>query len=152
SLLAIVAGAGVICAGMGARAEEQDQPQKEPPMVVRPPPNTPVIVEPAPCEVTPPAVAPQETPPPTTEYVEPAPAPTPEYQPPPERHRRAWRVFAPAQTALVVGGGVADYSGHLMRNTTEPGAQWDARMTFGTRSILAFEVGYAGTYNKFEGA
>jgi len=37
-----------------------------------------------------------------------------------------------------------------MRTATETGAEWDARLTIGTRSFIAFEAGYAGTYNKLQ--
>jgi hypothetical protein len=65
--------------------------------------------------------------------------------------KRTWVSFSPAQTALTVGGGVSDYVGSTMRSTTRAGADWDARLLFGTRSPIAFEAGYTGTYNLMNG-
>jgi hypothetical protein len=65
----------------------------------------------------------------------------------PRRHSR-W--FAPGEASINIGGGVADFVGSSMRTATEVGAGWDARVTFGTRSLVAFEAGYAGTYNKLQ--
>jgi opacity protein-like surface antigen len=65
--------------------------------------------------------------------------------------RRTWVSFSPAQTSLTVGGGVSDYVGSTMRSTSRTGADWDARLLFGTRSPIAFEAGYTGTYNLLNG-
>lgn len=46
---------------------------------------------------------------------------------------------------LSVGGGVEDFSGSTMRDTTGTGGSWTARLTFGTRSYLAGEVSYIGS-------
>ncbi len=64
--------------------------------------------------------------------------------------RRTWVSFSPAQTSLTVGGGVNDFVGSTMRST-RAGADWDARLLFGTRSPIAFEAGYTGTYNILNG-
>lgn len=61
--------------------------------------------------------------------------------------RGTWVSFAPEQTAVSGGGGVADFVGPTMRANTRVGADWDARLTFGTRSPFAFEAGYTGMYN-----
>jgi hypothetical protein len=61
--------------------------------------------------------------------------------------RRTWLSFAPEQTAVTAGGGVASFSGATMRANTRLGADWDARVTFGTRAPLALEAGYTGVYN-----
>jgi hypothetical protein len=66
------------------------------------------------------------------------------------RYRRHNRWFAPGEASLTVGAGVTDYVGSTMRNATEIGAEWDVRLTIGTRSVFAFEAGYEGTYNKFQ--
>jgi hypothetical protein len=99
-----------------------------------------------------PPVGAQPQPPPQQPYVAPVPEPQPQLPPPPRRkqHESAWYSFSPTQTTFTVGAGVADYSFSSMRAATEVGAAWDARLTFGTRSLLAFEAGYAGTYNKME--
>jgi hypothetical protein len=67
------------------------------------------------------------------------------------RAHRTWVSFSPAQTALTVGGGVSDYVDSTMRGTSRAGADWDARLLFGTRSPIAFEAGYTGTYNLLNG-
>jgi hypothetical protein len=59
--------------------------------------------------------------------------------------------FSPDQTSITVGGGVNDFAFGTMRRATEVGAEWDARITFGTRTPIAFEAGYVGTYNKLAG-
>jgi hypothetical protein len=63
---------------------------------------------------------------------------------------RRW--FAPGDTLFSAGGGVADFAGGSMRAVTSAGAEWDARLTFGTRSWVAFEAGYEGTYNRMQGS
>jgi Outer membrane protein beta-barrel domain len=60
---------------------------------------------------------------------------------------RTWVSFAPDQMALTAGGGIADFVGSTMRGNTRLGGDWDARLTFGTRSPVAFEAGYTGLYN-----
>lgn len=55
--------------------------------------------------------------------------------------------LSPDQTALTAGGGMSDFVGSTMRDNARVGANWDARLIFGTRSVLAFEGGYSGTYN-----
>jgi hypothetical protein len=61
--------------------------------------------------------------------------------------RRTWVSFSPAQTALTAGGGMADFVGSTMRLNSRMGADWDARVLWGTRSPIAFEAGYTGLYN-----
>src|SRR4051812_13640510 len=141
SLLAVFA--GVMFGAHEARAEE-------PPIVVQPAPDQKVVVEPP---APPPAAPVVVTPPPVVEaapvYAPPPPAPA---APPPGYHkpRKHSKWFAPGQASVTVGGGVADFVGGSMRNATEIGAEWDARVTIGTRSLVAFEAGYAGTYNKLQ--
>ncbi|MDB4969581.1 MAG: hypothetical protein JWN44_5270 [Myxococcales bacterium] len=60
---------------------------------------------------------------------------------------RPWLSFSPEQTAVTAGGGIASFAGATMRANTRLGADWDARVTFGTRSPIAFEAGYTGLYN-----
>jgi opacity protein-like surface antigen len=90
-----------------------------------------------------PTVAPAETAPPA------AAAPAPYYTGEP---RRRVRVFAPREIAVSGGGGVANYVGGAMRADSDTGAAWDARVTVGTRSILAVEAGYVGSVNRVDGA
>jgi hypothetical protein len=46
---------------------------------------------------------------------------------------------------LSVGGGVEDFSGSTMRNTTGTGGSWTARLTFGTHEYIAGEASYIGS-------
>jgi hypothetical protein len=62
--------------------------------------------------------------------------------------RNRW--FDPRDHALIAGGGVADFVGSSMRDATETGAQWDVRYAISHRSLVAFETGYTGTYNKLQ--
>jgi hypothetical protein len=111
-------------------ARADDLPTTAPPIIIQPPPDTPVIINP-PCP--PPKEAPAAAPPPA----------------PVVRHERnQW--FDPRDHQVTVGAGVADYVGGAMRSATETGALWDARYTISHRSLVAFEAGYAGTYNKMQ--
>ena len=96
----------------------------------------------------------------TTTPAEPAPvttvvtpAPPPPVVPPPappvtEHHRHHNRVFSPNQVSLTTGAGVANYFGDSVPDgSIDPGAMWDARMTFGTRSVFALEAAYMGGVN-----
>jgi hypothetical protein len=149
TLLAVVAGVGLLGVGMQARADED-----QPPIVVQPAPEQKVIVEPPATEPAPTAVVPAPMPPPAPVYVEPAPAPP--VAPPPqkvakkERKRNPW--FDPRDVSLTAGAGVTDFVASDIRSATEIGGAWDARLTIGTRSLVAFEAGYSGTYNKLQAA
>lgn len=66
----------------------------------------------------------------------------------PAHAARGWASFSPNQTSLAVGGGVTDFALEQYRSRTGLGGAWDARLTFGTRSIIAFELGYVGTAQK----
>lgn len=46
---------------------------------------------------------------------------------------------------VAVGGGVEDFTGEDMRDTTDPAGLWDIRAIVGTRSYIGFEAGYVGT-------
>src|SRR4030095_59898 len=62
------------------------------------------------------------------------------------RERKCWesRAFSPCQVSLTVGGGVADFVTSSTRAQTDIGGSWDARLTVGTRSVIALEAGYMG--------
>jgi hypothetical protein len=77
-----------------------------------------------------------------------APAPRPAHL---RRHEARWHVFSPWDTSLTSGGGVADFTFSQMRSLSSIGAAWDARVTFGTRSLLGVEVAYVGAYNQLGG-
>ena len=84
-----------------------------------------------------------------------APMPPPEAPPeaPPPTHAAHHNiVFAPQEISLTTGAGPANYFGSNVNGTIDVGAGWDARVTFGARSILALEAGYVGGYNNFDNA
>ena len=90
----------------------------------------PAVVE---AEPEPPVEAP---PPPVVVpmVVEPPPAPPPPPGP-------ASRIGVGA----MVGGGVTGFVDEETRDLTDPGGSWDARVTIGTRSPVAFEAAYIGS-------
>ena len=47
--------------------------------------------------------------------------------------------------AISAGGGASGFTSESLRGTTDPGGDWDVRLTFGTRSPLAFEASYIGS-------
>ena len=53
--------------------------------------------------------------------------------------------FTPHLAALAGGGGVTDFAYGEYRARTTPGGAWDLRITIGTRTPLAVELGYVGT-------
>jgi hypothetical protein len=73
------------------------------------------------------------------------------YTPPPPTHRRRHNiVFAPGEVSIATGAGPANYFGSALTASTDVGAAWDARATFGTHSILALEAGYVGSLNNID--
>ena len=89
-----------------------------------------------------------------TNQLPPCPQPTyqqpyqPTYQPPPyQAHRRAKKrpSYSPWQTSISIGGGVSDFISSRVRRLADVGGMWDARLTIGTRSWVAFEMAYVGT-------
>jgi hypothetical protein len=72
----------------------------------------------------------------------PTPAPAPEH-----RHNR---VFAPQEVSVTTGAGPANYFGSALNGTVDVGAGWDARVTFGARSVIALEAGYVGGTNNVD--
>jgi hypothetical protein len=67
-------------------------------------------------------------------------APPEDYGPPPA-HQPALGIGM----ALALGGGLDDFTGDDMRNTTGVGFGWTARVLFGTHSIIAGELAYIGS-------
>jgi hypothetical protein len=51
---------------------------------------------------------------------------------------------------FAVGGGIDDFAGDTMRSQTSLGGGWTARVTFGTRSYVAFEGSYIGSAQSIE--
>jgi hypothetical protein len=105
---------------------------------------------------------PEPTPPEATPPVaEPAPvAPAPMVVPPypdrgsdvllPQPYAR-WRPRSGMGLALMVGGGVTDFTGGTTRNETSTGGAWTARMAIATRSIIGFDASYVGGANTLTG-
>ena len=159
TLLAVVAGAGVVFIGVGALAQENDIPPPMDQPSTDQATNPPVVAPAAPSTECPPPTA-ADLPPPVLAptYAQPtaAPPPPPAAPPPVRKHayygkhhnHNPW--FDPRENILTAGAGVADYSFGPMRTATETGAEWDLRYTIGARSLVAFETGYMGTYNKMQ--
>jgi hypothetical protein len=96
------------------------------------------------------AAPPEEgKPEPGQERLPPCPLPPPTAQPAP-RHKHHNLVFAPSEVSILAGAGAGNYFGGGMPATTDTGAAWDARVTFGTHSIIALEAGYVGAVNNLE--
>jgi hypothetical protein len=53
-------------------------------------------------------------------------------------------VVTPHGASVAVGGGVANFFRESVRDMTGVSATWDARLTYGTRSLLGGEVAYVG--------
>lgn len=90
----------------------------------------------------PPETTQPEAPPPTTE--EPSGAFQPET---PEEEAQPMVTEQRPRTGLglSLGGGVMNYANNQLRNQTNVGGAWDARLIFGTRSPVAVEAAYQGS-------
>ena len=81
--------------------------------------------------------------------VEPAPAPMPTTytSPPPQQYNETVEVPLVDRIGLgfAVGGGLDDFAGQTMRDTTDLGGGWNARITVGTRQYIAIEGSYIGS-------
>jgi hypothetical protein len=107
----------------------------------------------------PPPKTAEATPPPAEEAPEPAPvAAAPEAEPPvvpvPPPPPSYTDVYPAEQThgygsrvgfALMVGGGYQDFTHEQLKNTTNGGGSWDARLVIGLKSVIGAEVAYVGT-------
>lgn len=69
------------------------------------------------------------------------PPPPSDQPPPPTAHEPALGIGV----ALNLGGGLDDFAGSTMRNTTGVGFGYTARALFGTHSFIAGEVAYIGS-------
>jgi len=97
-------------------------------------------------EATPPA--PEPTPPPPVVEETPPPPPPVVVEVPP-----AARPLGPASRVGVgaqVGGGVTGFTDKEARQVTDPGGQWEARLSVGTRLPIALEGAYVGTAQNLE--
>jgi hypothetical protein len=125
-LVALVA-AFVVSGSAQAQPPEEEQPEEYPGQALPPPPPTgPVVQEREVIIVQQPMVRHR-------------------------RPRRCWEshAFSPCEIALTVGGGGAGFLTEGARAMFHTGAAWDTRIIVGTRSVIAFELGYAGTLNRF---
>ncbi|HZO12313.1 MAG TPA: hypothetical protein VFB62_03615, partial [Polyangiaceae bacterium] len=96
-------------------------------------------------------------PPPVMAEVPPAsPPPAVETTPPPAPIREALIVYdgddegrpeiaSRIGIGLTAGGGVNDFTDDDVQAATQIGGAWDVRLTFGTRFVIAGELGYVGT-------
>lgn len=130
-LFAALAGS---CLAAGAVAAQED-PTDMPPAVPPPPPTVvqpqgPTVIEPEGPVYVQPRSEVQATPPPQQQARQ------------PERKRAR---FSPYLVSFAVGAGASDFVRDSYRSRTGTAAAWDARLTIGTRTPLALEIGYVGT-------
>ncbi len=57
-----------------------------------------------------------------------------------------------AGIGFLVGGGLTNFTASAARDATEMGAGWDARLIFGTRSLIGLEAAYVGSVNDINAA
>jgi hypothetical protein len=85
-------------------------------------------------------------PPPSAQPVaQPVPPPAPVSAEPMEAPAAPSNWIHDVGLALSIGGGVDDFVGDTMRNTTAIGGSWTARLSLGTRSFIAGEASYIGS-------
>lgn len=56
----------------------------------------------------------------------------------------------PNRIALLLGGGIANFTGTLAHEATKTGGAWEVTLIFGTHRHLAFEGSYNGSLNRIE--
>jgi hypothetical protein len=59
-------------------------------------------------------------------------------------------LLTPMGMSIAVGGGVENFFDSNTRNFTDAGGTWEARLTVGTRSPLAFEAAYVGSAHNIQ--
>lgn len=133
-----IAGAAGLLVALTASAQEAPQDRT-------PPPSTGASDEQPPAQTLPPCPQPGQAAAPT-EAAPPPPAPPPVEAPAPvvAHHNR---IFAPQEISLTTGAGPANYFGTALNSSTDVGAGWDARVTFGARSAIGLEAAYVGSSN-----
>lgn len=104
-------------------------------------PSEPAPTPPPPTPVEEPVPPPPPAPVVVTETVTVAPAPVAVYESTEPKHYP----FDLEGFGLAVGGGVSDFTNERLRDTTGMGGEWDARLTWGTRSRAALELSYIGS-------
>jgi hypothetical protein len=128
--------AAVLCLALTASAQEKAQGPED---TTPPPPQSGSAVdEQPPAEALPPCPAPEQAPPP---------APPPAAEAPVAHHNR---IFAPQDIGASTGAGPSNYFGTALNSTIDTGAAWNARLTFGTHSIIAMEAAYIGSSNNID--
>lgn len=128
------------------QTDTENPPSVPPEAQVMPAPPPPPPMQPAPVVVPPPpppVMQPGPVAPPAYYYGRPDVAPLPP--------RVTWMPSSGIGVGLFVGGGVTDFFNSAARSVTNTGGSWTARMTFGTRSIVAFEGSYIGGANSIAG-
>ena len=131
-----------------------------PPVPAATTPSAPEATTPAAPEATPLPLGPpslEETPP----LASPAPVVPPPVVGPPYPDRRSdillptpharWAPQSGVGLALMVGGGVTDFTDGPTRSETATGGSWTARLAIATRSIVGFDASYVGGANVLQG-
>jgi hypothetical protein len=128
----------VLVAAIGGNAAAQDPPPvaDDPNAPKQPEAQPPATSEDEP--ITCPAPGPVAQAGPTNQPYQP-----PMNEQPAETHYHDW--WHETGLALSAGGGVSDFVGTTMRDTTGTGGDWNVRLTLGTRSFIAGEVSYIGS-------
>jgi hypothetical protein len=64
-------------------------------------------------------------------------------------HEHAYKTRPPSGAGIgfLLGGGLTNFTASAVRDATELGGAWDARLIFGTRSIFGLEAAYVGSVN-----
>ena len=127
--------------GVALSARAQQAPEDNTP----PPSSPPAGADVPPGEKLPPCPMPEAAAPPAPE-----PMPPPPVAPEHKAERKHNVIFAPQEIAVSTGAGPANYFGSALNSTIDTGAAWDARLTFGTRSVLALEAAYVGSTNNID--
>jgi opacity protein-like surface antigen len=141
-VVSAVAAIGLAVAAQAQRAPEDSTPPPTPGPSEQPPPSS---LPPCPAGEEAPKAAPEALAPPP----EAPPPPAPVAVAPVERHHN--KIFAPEVVSLTTGAGAANYFGSSdVNDSSDPGAAWDARVTFGARSAIALEAGYMGGVNNID--
>ena len=71
-------------------------------------------------------------------------------EPQPVEEERDRPMFTPIGVGIAVGGGVQGFVDSDTTGFTDPGGSWEARLTVGTRTPLAFEAAYVGSAQNIE--
>jgi hypothetical protein len=159
AIVATLAATAIVAATDARRACAQGSDTATPPPIPPTPSETQMGNVPAPAapEATPPVAEPATV-------AEPAPAEPMPVAPvfgPPYQDRRSdillpqpyarWMPRSGMGLAMMVGGGVTDFTGETTRGDTSTGGAWTARLAVATRSIVGFDASYVGGANRLNG-